>query len=193
MIEAVIMRHLSGRTTLCVSCQAGCPMACTFCATGKLGLLRNLDFTEIVEQIMIANEHLESEDRKIRNVVYMGMGEPFLNYEHVKKSIEILSTQKKLDLSSRRITISTCGVVPGIEKLGNDFPQVSLAISLHAPNDEARRRIMPVDHTYPIDMLMKALDEYVAKTNKRIFYEYIMIAGVTDRIEYAHELAKLMK
>lgn len=168
-------------------------MACTFCATGKLGLLRNLDFTEIIEQIMLANEHLEEEDRKIRNVVYMGMGEPFLNYENVRKSIEILSEQKKLDLSSRRITISTCGVVPGIEKLGNDFPQVSLAISLHAPNDEARRKIMPVDHTYPVDMLMKALDDYVAKTNKRIFYEYIMIAGVTDRIEYAHELARLLK
>lgn len=168
-------------------------MACTFCATGKLGLLRNLDFTEIIEQVMIANEHLESEDRKIRNIVYMGMGEPFLNYENVKKSIEIASTQKKLDLSNRRITISSCGVVPGIEKLGNDFPQVSLAISLHAPNDETRRKIMPVDHTYPIDALMKALDDYVAKTNKRIFYEYIMIAGVTDRIEFAHELAKLLK
>ena len=193
MIEAVIMRHLSGRTTLCVSSQAGCPMACTFCATGKLGLLRNLEFSEIIEQVMIANEHLENEDRKIRNIVYMGMGEPFLNYDNVKKSIEIASAQKKLDLSNRRITISSCGIVPGIEKLGTDFPQVSLAISLHAPNDEVRRKIMPVDHTYPIDTLMKALDEYVAKTNKRIFYEYIMIAGVTDRIEYAHELAKLLK
>jgi len=193
MIESVIMRHLSGRTTLCVSCQAGCPMACTFCATGKLGLLRNLEFYEIVEQVMYANEFLEPEDKKIRNIVYMGMGEPFLNYENVKKSILIASAQKKLDLSNRRITISSCGVVPGIEKLGNDFPQISLAISLHAPNDEARKKIMPVDHTYPIDTLMKALDEYVTKTNKRIFYEYIMIAGVTDRIEYAHELAKLLK
>lgn len=193
MIESVIMRHLSGRTTLCISCQAGCPMACTFCATGKLGLLRNLEFYEIIEQVMIANEHLESENRKIRNIVYMGMGEPFLNYPNVKKSIEILSAQKKLDLSNRRITISTCGIVPGIEKLGNDFPQISLAVSLHAPNDEARRKIMPVDHTYPVEALMKALDEYVNKTNKRIFYEYIMIAGITDRIEYAHELAKLLK
>lgn len=192
MIESVIMRHLSGRTTLCVSSQAGCPMACTFCATGKLGLLRNLEFHEIIEQVMIANEHLENEDRKIRNIVYMGMGEPFLNYENVKKSIEIASAQKKLDLSNRRITISSCGIVPGIEKLGNDFPQVSLAISLHAPNDEVRRKIMPVDHTYPIDALMQALDDYVSKTNKRIFYEYIMIAGVTDRIEYAHELATLL-
>lgn len=193
MIEAVIMRHLSGRTTLCISCQAGCPMACTFCATGKLGLLRNLEFYEIIEQVMYANEFLAPEDRKIRNIVFMGMWEPFLNYPNVKKTIEILSAQKKLDLSNRRITISSCGVVPGILNLANDFPQVSLAISLHAPNDEVRRKIMPVDHTYPLDTLMKALDTYVEKTNKRIFYEYIMIAGVTDNPIYAHELWKLLK
>jgi len=193
MIEAVIMRHLSGRNTLCVSCQAGCPMACSFCATGKLGLLRNLSFYEIIDQIMIANITLAKEDKKIRNIVYMGMGEPLLNYANVAESIRIASHQKKLDLSNRRITISSCGIVPGIEKLGNDFPQVSLAISLHAPNDEARKRIMPVENTYPIDQLMAALNQYVEKTNKRIFYEYIMIAGVTDRPEYAHELANLLR
>ncbi|MBP9812182.1 23S rRNA (adenine(2503)-C(2))-methyltransferase RlmN [Candidatus Gracilibacteria bacterium] len=193
MIEAVIMRHRSGRNTLCVSSQAGCPMACSFCATGKLGLIRNLEFYEIIDQIMIANIVLKKEDKKIRNVVYMGMGEPMLNYENVRESIHIASAQKKLDLSNRRITISTCGIVPGILRLAEDFPQVSLAISLHAPNDEARKRIMPVENTYPIDVLMQALDDYVAKTNKRIFYEYIMIAGVTDRPEYAHELASLLK
>ena len=168
-------------------------MACSFCATGKLGLLRNLEFHEIIEQIMLANDHLAPEDKKIRNIVYMGMGEPFLNYDNVRESIRIASEQKKLDLSSRRITISSCGIVPGIKKLAQDFSQVSLAISLHAPNDTARRKIMPVDHTYPIDTLMAALDEYVKVTNKRIFYEYIMIAGVTDRIEYAHELAELLR
>ncbi len=193
MIESVIMRHKSGRNTLCVSSQAGCPMACTFCATGKLGLLRNLEFYEIIEQIMIANELLEKEDKKIRNIVYMGMGEPFLNYKNVKESIRIASNQKKLDLSSRRITISTCGIVPGIKNLAEDYPQVSLAISLHAPNDETRRKIMPVDHTYPLATLMQTLDDYVAKTNKRIFYEYIMIAGVTDKPQFAHELANLLK
>ncbi|MDD5197948.1 MAG: 23S rRNA (adenine(2503)-C(2))-methyltransferase RlmN [Candidatus Gracilibacteria bacterium] len=191
-LESVIMRHLSGRNTLCVSCQVGCPMACSFCATGKLGLTRNLDFTEIVEQMMIAVHHLAKEDKKLRNVVYMGMGEPFLNYENVKRSIEIACGQKKLDLSSRRITVSTCGIVPGIQKIAEDFPQVSLAISLHAPTDEARRAIMPVEQTYPLDRLMEALDEYVAKTNKRIFYEYIMINGLTDRPEYAKALADLL-
>jgi 23S rRNA (adenine2503-C2)-methyltransferase len=176
MIEAVIMRHLSGRNTLCVSCQAGCPMACSFCATGKLGLIRNLEAHEIIDQIMIAAAKLHSEDKKLRNVVYMGMGEPMLNYDNVALSIHTACAQKKLDLSNRRITISTCGIVPGILRLAEDFPQVSLAVSLHAPNDEARKRIMPVENTYPIDALMKSLDTYTEKTNKRVFYEYIMIA-----------------
>ncbi len=193
MIEAVIMRHLSGRNTLCVSCQAGCPMACSFCATWKLGLIRNLEFYEIIDQLVVANNLLQKEDKKIRNIVYMGMGEPFLNYDHVAESLRIASNQKKFDLSNRRITISTCGIVPGILRLAEDYPQVSLAVSLHAPNDEARKRIMPVENTYPIPDLMKALDQYVAKTNKRVFYEYIMIAGVTDRPEFAWELATLLE
>ena len=176
MIEAVIMRHLSGRNTLCVSCQVGCPMSCVFCATGKLGLIRNLDFSEIVEQVMFAAKLLADEGKKLRNVVYMGMGEPFLNYENVKKSIEVIIAQKKLDISVRRVTVSTCGIIPGILKFAEDFPQVSLAISLHAPNDMVRGRIMPVENTYPIEKLMEAIDTYVAKTNKRIFYEYIMIS-----------------
>ena len=142
---------------------------------------------------MIAIHHLEKEGKTLRNVVYMGMGEPLLNYENVKHSIQIACAQKKLDLSNRRITVSTCGIVPGILKMAEDFPQVSLAISLHAPTDEARSKIMPVENTYPLDKLMTAIDEYVAKTNKRIFYEYIMIAGVTDRLEYIGELAKLLE
>lgn len=192
MIEAVIMRHLSGRNTLCVSSQAGCPMACTFCATGKLGLIRNLTFPEILEQAMEAMILLNTEGKRLRNIVYMGMGEPFLNYEAVKTSIEALISQKKFDISSRRVTVSTCGIIPGIEKFGVDFPQTSLAVSLHAPNDSARARIMPVENTYPIDELMKSLDRYTEKTNKRVFYEYIMISGITDRIEYASELARLL-
>lgn len=192
-MEAVIMRHLSGRNTLCVSSQVGCPMACTFCATGKLGLTRNLEFHEIIEQIMIAVHHLAIEGKKLRNVVYMGMGEPFLNYDNVKQSIQIACAQKKLDLSNRRITVSTCGIIPGIKKFAVDFPQTSLAISLHAPTDEARRAIMPVEQTYPLADLMRALDDYSAQTNKRVFYEYIMINGLTDRPEYAKALAELLR
>lgn len=193
MIEAVIMRHLSGRNTLCVSSQAGCPMACSFCATGKLGLIRNLETTEIIDQMMWAVHHLAAENMRLRNVVYMGMGEPLLNYSHVSDSINIATAQKKLDLSNRRITVSTCGIAPRIIDFARDFPQVSLAISLHAPNDEARRSIMPVENTYPLDVLMSSIDQYVEITNKRVFYEYIMINGVTDRIEYARELGELLQ
>ncbi|NRH20455.1 23S rRNA (adenine(2503)-C(2))-methyltransferase RlmN [Candidatus Gracilibacteria bacterium] len=193
MIEAVIMRHLSGRNTLCVSSQAGCPMACSFCATGKLGLIRNLESHEIIDQIMWAVHHLAIEDKKLRNIVYMGMGEPLLNYIEVSDSIHIACNQKKLDLSNRRITVSTCGIAPRIIDFARDFPQVSLAISLHAPNDEARKKIMPVENTYPIDVLMDAINEYVRITNKRVFYEYIMINGVTDRLEYATQLGELLK
>ena len=193
MIEAVIMRHKSWRNTLCVSSQAGCPMACSFCATGKLWLIRNLESHEIIDQVMWAVHHLAREDRKLRNIVYMGMWEPLLNYDKVSVSIHIACNQKKLDLSNRRITVSTCGIAPRIVDFARDFPQVSLAVSLHAPNDEARKRIMPVEETYPIDVLMASIDEYVAITNKRVFYEYIMINWVTDRLEYARELAELLK
>lgn len=192
-IESVIMRHLSWRNTLCISSQVGCPMGCSFCATGKLWLTRNLEFYEIVEQIYFASKLLSKEQKNLKNIVYMWMWEPFLNYENVKKSIEIVCGQKKLDFSNRRVTISTCGIIPGIEKFGNDFPQTSLAISLHAPNDELRKKIMPVNFTYPLANLMKTIDEYVYKTNKKVFYEYIMIAGVNDSIELAKELANLMK
>ncbi|HRI36486.1 MAG TPA: 23S rRNA (adenine(2503)-C(2))-methyltransferase RlmN [bacterium] len=191
-IEAVIMRHLSGRTTLCISCQAGCPMACSFCATGTLGLERNLSVGEILDQITIAKTLLAKEQRELRNIVFMGMGEPLTNYDNVCEAIRILSDQKKWDFSSRRITVSTCGIAPKIVAFGREFPQVSLAISLHAPNDTARSDVMPVNKTYPLEVLMAALDEYVAITNKRVFYEYIMIAGVTDRLPYADELATLL-
>jgi len=192
-IEAVIMRHLTGRVTLCISCQAWCPMACSFCATGKLGLLKNLEFHEIVEQIYYASKLLNSEWEKLRNIVFMGMWEPMLNYDIVKKTIEFAINQKKMDLARRRITVSTCWIVPGIKKFTNDFPQVSLAISLHAPNDEIRKSIMPVDHTYPLKDLMSSLDDHVKITNKRIFYEYIMINWINDNIKQAHELGQLLE
>jgi 23S rRNA (adenine2503-C2)-methyltransferase len=192
-IESVIMRHLTGRITLCVSCQAGCPMACSFCATGKLWLLKNLEFYEIIEQIMYAVNLLNEEWNKLRNVVYMGMWEPMLNYDVVRDTIDFVTSQQKLDLASRRITVSTCGIVPGIKRFTQDFAQTSLAISLHAPNDEVRQKIMPVDHTYSLKDLMKSLDDYVEETNKKVFYEYIMINGVNDHIALAHELGKLLE
>ena len=193
LIESVIMRHLSGRNTLCISCQAGCPMACTFCATGKLWLQKNLSLWEVVEQVMFAAKLLNDEGSKLRNIVFMGMGEPMLNYEIMKQAIHVFTNQKKFDLSNRRVTVSTCGIVPGINKFTEDFPQTSLAISLHAPNDEIRKSIMPVDHTYNLEKLMDSLDNYTSKTNKRIFYEYIMINGVNDHLKLADELGKLLE
>lgn len=192
-IESVIMRHLTWRITLCVSCQAWCPMACSFCATWKLGLLKNLSYSEIVEQIYYAAKIINKEGNKLRNIVYMWMWEPMLNYDNVKKSIEFALDQKRMDLANRRVTVSTCWIVPWINKFTDDFPQSGLAISLHAPNDEIRKWIMPVDHTYPLDKLMESLDNYVEKTNKRVFYEYIMINWVNDNIKLAHELWKLLE
>jgi len=192
-IESVIMRHLTWRVTLCVSCQAGCPMACSFCATWKLGLLKNLEYSEIVEQIYYAANLLDSEWNKLRNIVYMWMGEPMLNYDNVANSMRFAMDQKKMDLANRRITVSTCGIVPWIRRFTEDFPQSGLAISLHAPNDTVRKSIMPVDHTYPLNDLMSALNNHIEKTNKRIFYEYIMINWVNDNIKLAHELWKLLE
>ena len=192
-IESVIMRHLSWRVTRCVSCQAGCPMACSFCATWKLGLQKNLTAYEIIEQIFYAAKMINSEWARLRNIVFMWMWEPFLNYNVVKEVIQFASHQKKFDLWNRRITVSTCWIVPWIIKFTEDFPQTSLAVSLHAPNDEIRKKIMPVDHTWPLEKLMEALDAYTKKTNKRIFYEYIMINWVNDHIKLAHELWKLLE
>jgi len=193
LIESVIMRHLTGRVTLCVSCQAGCPMWCSFCATWKLWLLKNLEFYEIIEQIYFSAKLLNDERTKLRNVVYMWMGEPMLNYDVVADTIRFITDQKKFDLANRRITVSSCWIIPGIKRFTEDFSQTSLAISLHAPNDEIRKKIMPVENTYPLKDLMKVLDDYVTKTNKRIFYEYIMINWVNDDIRLAHELWKLLE
>ena len=192
-IESVIMRHLTWRITLCVSCQVWCSMKCSFCATWKLWLKRNLEAYEIIEQIMYAAKLINDEWNVLRNVVYMWMWEPFLNYENIKYSINNITDQKKLNLANRRITVSTCWIVPWIKKFTQDFPQTSLAISLHAPNDIIRSNIMPVNKIYPIKDLMESLDEYVKITNKRIFYEYIMINWVNDDIKLAHELWKLLE
>lgn len=192
-LEAVIMRHLWWRNTLCVSSQVGCPMWCSFCATGKLWFTRNLEFYEIVEQILFAAKLLNAEWKNLRNVVYMWMGEPLLNYENVKKSIEIVCSQKKLDFSNRRVTISTCWIIPKILEFAKDFPQTSLAISLHAPTNELRKTIMPVSNNFSLGELMKTLDEYTRITRNRVFYEYIMIDRVNDDIIHANELANLLK
>jgi len=177
-------------------------MNCGFCVTGKLGFKRDLTREEIVSQILYANTRIRNkfwkkEDgtlRATRNVVFMGMGEPLLNYQNLKKSIEFMLAQEKwLSLSRRHITISTCWIIPGIEQLVKDKIPVKLAISLHAPNQKLRDSLMPVAKAYPLDELMKSIDKYVESSDNRIFYEYIMIKGITDKPELAYELATLLK
>ena len=213
MIEAVIIYHRQdekyiknnerklNRITLCISSQVGCPMNCLFCVTGKLGFKRNLTRDEMVSQIFFANNYIKQKFGKqddgslygVRNVVFMGMGEPLLNYENVKKSIEIMLRQEAgFSLSKRHITISTAGIIPGIRQLIKDEISVKLAISLHAPNQVLRDKLMPIAKAYPIDALEKALSEYVKASDNRIFYEYIMIKNMTDKPELAKELVHML-
>lgn len=192
-IEAVLMRHKDSRNTVCVSCQVGCAMGCLFCATGMMGFERNLTVSEILEQVLYFGRLLKKEDAQVTNVVYMGMGEPFLNYNNVIKSIRIFNDQEAFGVGARKIAVSTCGIVPGIEKFMNENWQVNLAVSLHAPNDEVRSRIMPISKARSIEKILKAVDKYIAKTSRRVMFEYLMIKGVNDSEKQAQELAKLMK
>lgn len=192
-IEAVLMRHLTGRITLCVSSQIGCPNKCVFCATGKLGLKRDLETKEIIEQYLYFARKLKKENLKINNIVFMGMGEPFLNYENVLHAVQILNNPHKIGLGFRHITISTCGIIPGIKRFMDEGIQVNLAISLHAPNDELRTHLMPINKAYPLEELMQILDIYVKKTHRRIFYEYIMLENQNDSEKEAKQLAHLLK
>ncbi|OGZ79188.1 MAG: hypothetical protein A2256_03075, partial [Candidatus Staskawiczbacteria bacterium RIFOXYA2_FULL_32_7] len=168
-IETVLMKHKDGRNTVCVSCQVGCPMGCLFCATGTMGFIRNLTVDEILEQVVFFNRHLkkttlseQSESNglnRVSNVTFMGMGEPFLNYDNVLKAIKVLNDANAFNISIRNISVSTCGVIEGIEKLANSGLQVNLAISLHAPNNKLREQLMPINKRYPLDKVLKAVDD----------------------------------
>ncbi len=190
-IESVLMRH-EGRNTVCVSSEVGCPLACAFCATGKMGFKRNLSVGEIVEQVLCSARLLKKEKQKVDNVVFMGMGEPFLNYENVLAAIKIINDQKGLGLGARHISISTAGIVEGIRKFTKESMQVNLAISLHAPNDKLRGEIMPVGKKYNIKKIMAAVGEYLEATSRKVMFEYLMIKNFNDRPEHARELAALL-
>lgn len=192
-IEAVLMRHEDGRNTVCVSSQVGCPLGCLFCATGKMGLKRSLTSDEIIEQVIFFDRYLKAESQKVTNVTYMGMGEPFLNYENVLESIRTLNSKEHLNIGARSISVSTSGIVEGIEKFSKEGLQVNLAISLHAPNNKLRESLMPIDKKYPLDVVLKAVDEYIKKTNRQVMFEYVLIKGVNDSDECAEELSKLAK
>lgn len=190
-IESVLMRH-EDRNTVCVSSEVGCPLNCAFCATGKMGFKRNLLPGEIIEQVLCSARLLKKEKQKVDSVVFMGMGEPFLNYENVLAAIKILNDKEGLGIGARHISISTAGVVEGIRKLSKESMQINLAISLHAPNDKMRNKIMPAGKKYSIKKIMAAVGEYLEATSRKIMFEYLMIKNFNDRPEHARELAALL-
>ena len=192
VIEAVWMRYET-RDSVCVSTQAGCGMGCVFCATGQGGFRRNLTAGEIVAQVLAFSRMLTAEGRRVTNVVFMGMGEPFANYDAVWKAVGILTDPAGLGLGARHLVISTVGLIPGIRRFAAEKSQVRLAVSLHAPDDELRDRLVPINRTYPIPQLMDALRDYVKQTGRRVTFEYALIAGVNDGPEQARALAALLK
>jgi 23S rRNA (adenine2503-C2)-methyltransferase len=191
-VEAVAMRHRN-RRTVCVSSQSGCPLACAFCATGAMGLGRNLRAGEIVEQVAVLAAILAEDGERVRNVVMMGMGEPFLNYDAVLAACRTLNDPAGCGLGARQIAISTAGWVPGIERLAREPLQVKLALSLHAPGDELRTELMPVTRRYPIAQVLAACARYREATGRRIFVEYLLLDGVNDRDGHALALADLLR
>ncbi len=188
-VETVLMRFDNrANLTACVSSQVGCAVNCSFCATGKGGFKRNLTYQEIIEQVLTIQRDT---GLKVTNIVFMGQGEPLLNLENMLKALEIFN--EDFQIGARRITISTSGIIPGIEKLANLNLQSTLAISLHAPNHELRKEIMPIENKYNIQDLKKALKNYIEKTGRRITIEYILIHGFNDTAPVAKELAYLLK
>jgi len=192
-VEAVLMQHKDKRNTVCVSSQIGCPLGCLFCATGKMGFKRNLSASEIVEQVLFFARRLKRNKETITNIVFMGMGEPFLNYDNVLAAVKALNDKGGFNLGARRFSISTVGIVEGIEELAKEKLETNLAISLHAPDDILRSKIIPCNEKYPIKNIIEAVDRYIEATNRKVMFEYIMIEDLNDSPEHAEKLAGLMK
>lgn len=199
LIEAVLMRYDpstnsgKGRRTLCISTQAGCAMGCVFCATGQMGFSRHLTSGEIVAQVMFYARALKEEQLAVTNIVFMGMGEPFHNYENSMSAIDMLNDPEGYNFGARRFTISTVGLVPQIKRFADEKRQVNLAISLHAADDAERLAIMPVNKRYKIDDVIQACRYYVEQTRRRVTFEWALISGVNDTPEVARQLAKRLK
>lgn len=191
-IESVLMLY-EDRRTVCVSSQVGCALGCVFCATGHAGLVRQLRPGEIVEQVLHFARLLRDSGQEITNVVFMGMGEPFANFEGLKRAVEILHDPEGFNLGARRMTVSTAGLVPQIRLFaGWDMP-VGLAVSLHAPTDDLRNRLVPINRKYPLRELIEAVRYYIQRTNRQVTFEYAMINGINDGLREARQLARLLK
>ncbi len=191
-IESVLMRY-EDRNTLCISSQSGCAIGCVFCATGQMGFRRNLSSGEIIEQVLFFARELAHAGQVVTNIVMMGMGEPFLNYDAVHEAIERLNDPKGFNLGARRFTISTVGIIPGITRFAQGKKQVNLAISLHAANDELRSSLLPINKKYPLADLIDACKSYVELTHRRITFEWALIQGVNDSTRDAEGLVNLVK
>ena len=193
LVEGVLIPSKK-RLTACVSSQVGCSLSCTFCATGTLKLERNLNYAEIYDQIFILNEEaLLNFGKPLSNIVYMGMGEPLLNYENLLKSIELVSSKIGLSMSPKRITVSTAGIAKMIKKLADDDVRFNLAISLHTSDDKKREEIMPIDKSINLEELKESIKYFFEKTGTRITYEYILFKDINDSLDDAHELVKFCK
>ncbi|MBV9102765.1 MAG: 23S rRNA (adenine(2503)-C(2))-methyltransferase RlmN [Candidatus Eremiobacteraeota bacterium] len=192
-VEAVLMEHYGERTTVCISSQAGCAYQCAFCATGQGGFTRNLEAIEIFDQARYFARELKSRGKKITNIVFMGQGEPLANADAVMGAVALLTDPHGFALGHRHITISTVGLVPEIDRFAERYGQVNLAISLHAPTDVQRSVLMPVNRRYPLEALIAATDRYIARTRRKVFIEYVMLAGVNDNEETARALAALLR
>ena len=194
-LETVLLRPSATRWTTCISSQVGCAVACTFCATGLMGLSRSLTPEEITDQVLFWRQYMKKNklDGRLDNVVYMGMGEPFACYEQVSASLKDLIDQKRFAIGSRHISVSTSGVAPKIVAFGRDFPQVNLALSLHAATDELRSRLVPMNKAYDLAKLADALKTYLSETNRKVFIEYVLLSGENDRAQDAAALNVWLK
>ena len=188
-VEAVLMQHDYG-LSICVSSEVGCNMGCAFCESGRLKKVRDLGAYEMVQQILLVEADI---NKRISSVVIMGIGEPLDNYDNVMNFIKVINDPKGIAIGARHITLSTCGIIPGIKNLMNENLQINLALSLHAPNSELRDKIMPINKAYKLPLLMDTIKEYIEKTNRRVTIEYVMLQGVNDQEEHAIELAQILR
>nr|WP_263313546.1 23S rRNA (adenine(2503)-C(2))-methyltransferase RlmN [Mammaliicoccus sp. Marseille-Q6498] len=191
-IETVLMRHEYGNS-VCVTTQVGCRIGCTFCASTLGGLKRNLEAGEIVSQVLTVQKALDETDERVSQVVIMGIGEPFENYDEMMGFLKIINHDKGLNIGARHITVSTSGIIPKIYDFADESLQINFALSLHAADNETRSRLMPINRAYDLDKLMEAIEYYVEKTNRRITFEYGLFGGVNDQVHHARKLADLIK
>lgn len=195
IVETVLLRPSQQRWTTCISCQVGCAVGCTFCATGLMGLDRNLTPEEITDQVLFWRQYMAAEglNGRLDNVVYMGMGEPFAAYDALAESLRSLMDPRTFGIGARHIAVSTSGIAPQIERFGREFPQINLALSLHAADDVLRTKLVPMNKAYPLAALAKSLKKYLEQTSRKIFLEYVLLRGENDGPEHAARLIDYVK